>query len=237
MEPTIYKPSIYNGAGVYKIGGADGGGGGPNVENVKFLANGLFYTDFPQSGSINGVTQDPTFPITGLPVINSNNISSDGVYFQNNFIKKIYSNLVSFTIDFWFKGISHNRNYTPYFIGFSRLNENDYMLTTDYYDGLTNFLFPKFFPVGLERFTLEKNIWHHIAGTFDNSGLKGSSKLFIDGYLIKTLNNYWTYSTEEYLLKLNKQSNTVYSLGQICIREGIVWDSNFTPPTTPYNLI
>ena len=27
MEPTIYKPSIYKGAGIYKIG-ADGGGGG-----------------------------------------------------------------------------------------------------------------------------------------------------------------------------------------------------------------
>ena len=27
MEPTIYKPSIYNGAGIYKIGGGGGGGG------------------------------------------------------------------------------------------------------------------------------------------------------------------------------------------------------------------
>lgn len=28
MEPTIYKPSIYKGAGIYKIGGEGGGGGG-----------------------------------------------------------------------------------------------------------------------------------------------------------------------------------------------------------------
>ena len=27
MEPTIYKPSIYKGAGVYKTGAAGGGGG------------------------------------------------------------------------------------------------------------------------------------------------------------------------------------------------------------------
>ena len=26
MEPTIYKPSIYKGAGIYKAGGAGGGG-------------------------------------------------------------------------------------------------------------------------------------------------------------------------------------------------------------------
>lgn len=34
MEPTIYKPSIYNGAGIYKTG-ADGGGGGlPYLKNI-----------------------------------------------------------------------------------------------------------------------------------------------------------------------------------------------------------
>lgn len=237
MEPTILKtPRIYNGAGVYKTG-AEGGGGGANVENVKFLANGLLYTDLPKSGSITGATQDDTFPVTGLPVINSDNISIGGVYFQNDFIKKIYSNLVSFTIDFWFKGISHNFNYTPYFIGFSRLENNDFMLTTNYNNNFTNFLFAKFFPESVERFRMERNIWHHVAGTFDNGKSKGSSKLFIDGILIRTLNNYWSYDTTEYLLKLNKQSNTNYSLGQICIREGIVWESDFTPPTTPYKMI
>lgn len=35
MEPTIYKPSIYNGAGIYKTG-ADGGGGGGGY-NGKFI--------------------------------------------------------------------------------------------------------------------------------------------------------------------------------------------------------
>lgn len=28
MEPTIYKPSIYKGAGIYKTGTEGGGGGG-----------------------------------------------------------------------------------------------------------------------------------------------------------------------------------------------------------------
>lgn len=31
MEPTIYKPSIYKGAGIYKLGGGGGGGGGDAV--------------------------------------------------------------------------------------------------------------------------------------------------------------------------------------------------------------
>lgn len=33
MEPTIYKPSIYKGAGIYKTG-AEGGGGGGNIVHI-----------------------------------------------------------------------------------------------------------------------------------------------------------------------------------------------------------
>lgn len=35
MEPTIYKPSIYKGAGIYKIG-AEGGGGGGDVPSEDY---------------------------------------------------------------------------------------------------------------------------------------------------------------------------------------------------------
>ena len=34
MEPTIYKPSIYKGAGIYKAGAAGGGGGVPYLKNI-----------------------------------------------------------------------------------------------------------------------------------------------------------------------------------------------------------
>ena len=57
MEPTIYKPSIYKGAGIYKTGaGGGGGGGGETVEiggikyNVisigsqKWLDRNLYFT-------------------------------------------------------------------------------------------------------------------------------------------------------------------------------------------------
>ena len=34
MEPTIYKPSIYKGAGIYKAGAEGGGGGGGDVAEI-----------------------------------------------------------------------------------------------------------------------------------------------------------------------------------------------------------
>lgn len=41
MEPTIYKPSIYKGAGIYKAG-AEGGGGGGIPDNIKLFDAVLF---------------------------------------------------------------------------------------------------------------------------------------------------------------------------------------------------
>lgn len=39
MEPTIYKPSIYNGAGIYKSAAGGGGGGGVDVSEYFILAD------------------------------------------------------------------------------------------------------------------------------------------------------------------------------------------------------
>lgn len=39
MEPTIYKPSIYKGAGIYKTGAEGGGGGGDLPDAFEFLEN------------------------------------------------------------------------------------------------------------------------------------------------------------------------------------------------------
>ena len=43
MEPTIYKPSIYNGAGIYNNGAGGGGGGGGEetvtIGGVKLIPN------------------------------------------------------------------------------------------------------------------------------------------------------------------------------------------------------
>lgn len=52
MEPTIYKPSIYKGAGIYKTGTEGGGGGGgisdKNVYSV-FFANSFNYINLNNS--------------------------------------------------------------------------------------------------------------------------------------------------------------------------------------------
>jgi hypothetical protein len=49
MEPTIYKPSIYNGAGIYKAGAEGGGGGGGVIptpegyESIDYLEINRIY--------------------------------------------------------------------------------------------------------------------------------------------------------------------------------------------------
>lgn len=213
------------------------GGGEANVENVKFLANGLLYTDFPLQGSINGYTIDNTFPVSGLPVINWNNISSGGVYFRNDFIKNFLVGNTDCTLDLWFKGISHNYQYTPYFVGFSRLNESDNMLSCDYGNDLNNFLWTPFFPGdGGSRFSMTKDVWHHLAVEVEKIN-SNTMKLYIyvDGILKKAYNSY-THSDQEYYLKIHHQNGTNFSVGQICIREGLVWTENFTPPTEAYRI-
>ena len=65
MEPTIYKPSIYKGAGIYK-GAAGGGGGGGDELGVKILnkwyriikANNLYWLAEDLRADIPGITFD-----------------------------------------------------------------------------------------------------------------------------------------------------------------------------------
>lgn len=45
MEPTIYKPSIYKGTGIYKLGGGGGGGGGGGAYVVEQMPNSDFGND------------------------------------------------------------------------------------------------------------------------------------------------------------------------------------------------
>lgn len=46
MEPTIYKPSIYKGAGIYKIG-SEGGGGGGDLVLLKGTSGNYNNTTWP----------------------------------------------------------------------------------------------------------------------------------------------------------------------------------------------
>lgn len=49
MEPTIYKPTIYNASTIYKTGaeGGGGGGGGNGIACIRCLAIGSYYYEIP----------------------------------------------------------------------------------------------------------------------------------------------------------------------------------------------
>ena len=79
MEPTIYKPSIYKGAGIYKIG-AEGGGGG------RVEIGGKFYS-FVKIGSLFWTAQnldyiDSNIILGGTPTYDEN--AAHAWYYQNN---------------------------------------------------------------------------------------------------------------------------------------------------------
>lgn len=229
----IVQPSILNGPTVYNTGaGGGGGGGGPQyTENIVLLLNGITDISQPIAGSVTP-SIDNDFPIENLKVFSSANCTSTGVYYEPNI-----PNDNIFTLDFWFKGISHSRNVTPYLIGLSRLNENDYILSTNYNDDLTNFLFEGWIS-GLNRFVMEKGIWHHVCvenrpfnSTYDERFL------FVDGKIKIHGTNF--YKVDWNTLKLNFGSGynrTLYEIGQICIRNSIVWEQDFTPPDYAYSL-
>lgn len=62
MEPTIYKPSIYKGAGIYKAG-AEGGGGGNDYGAVYF---GDIYYPYTKIGSLYWTTSNLCFYGNGI---------------------------------------------------------------------------------------------------------------------------------------------------------------------------
>ena len=90
MEPTIYKPSIYKGAGIYNIGGGGGGGGGIPPEVPEEYLQG-YAVDNPNGlGDANGLINIPVNNITSSDYIEVNlypihhNNDGEGVRFLDN---------------------------------------------------------------------------------------------------------------------------------------------------------
>jgi uncharacterized protein (TIGR02145 family) len=82
MEPTIYKPSIYKGAGIYKTGAEGGGGGGFGRVEI----GGKFYS-FIKIGSLFWTVQnldytDINIILGGTPTYDEN--APHAWYYQNN---------------------------------------------------------------------------------------------------------------------------------------------------------
>ena len=64
MEPTIYKPSIYNGAGIYKAGAEGGGGGGGGVPYLKNIMPTTGVKVVDENGYIGGDFLGVYYPST-----------------------------------------------------------------------------------------------------------------------------------------------------------------------------
>lgn len=224
------NPSIYNSISIYNGGGGGGGGNSPvYTEDIEVLLNGIIETEQPSSGTVSA-SIDNTFPIENLKVYSSENITSSGVEFSG-----LIPSSNEFTLDFFFKGISHNRQITPFFIGFK---ESYAFLQTNYNDDITNFFWDLFqIDYGI-RYQMEKGIWHHVA--IENrpvNSTKDERWFFIDGVLKSHYDNYPTVDFSSQTLQFGAgYPKTLYELGQICIRSKVVWTENFNPPDRAYSL-
>lgn len=231
---TIFNaPSIYEQPTIYKGGGGSPTPPGPQppeyVENVEVLLNGIIETEQPVNGTVSP-TVDSTFPIENLEVYNSANVTPNtGVQFSS----KIPAGN-EFTLDFWFKGISHDYQYTPSIIGFKDVS----FMECNWNNGLTDFYWTSFQQNGLWRFHIDLGAWHHIA--VENKPISATEDeryLFVDGELKQHYNNYSHVDFSAHDLVFGgAYPHSRYNLAQICIRNEIVWTENFTPPTRAYSL-
>lgn len=111
MEPTIYKPSIYKGAGIYKTG-ADGGGGGrfEGSYNIS-AATSTVSVNTPYYVGIDGekfFSKNTRFCVSTKDIYNWNNINKieAAVKFNCNAVNASY-NLAGVYI----RGVDDNGNY------------------------------------------------------------------------------------------------------------------------------
>lgn len=74
MEPIIYKPSIYNGAGIYKTGANGGGGGGGDVTIIEI--GGIKYPT-KKIGSKLWFLENLALEWPGLNVLNGTGYNND----------------------------------------------------------------------------------------------------------------------------------------------------------------
>ena len=89
MEPTIYKPSIYKGTGIYKTGAEGGGGGIPPEVPAEYLQgyavdnpNGLGDTNGLISIPVNNITSSDYIEVNLYPIHHNND--GEGVRFLDN---------------------------------------------------------------------------------------------------------------------------------------------------------
>lgn len=135
----------------------------------------------------------------------------------------------SFTIEAWVYCTSweNSDNYNWYRL-FGSTNEDHVFFSqadnSRYYGslGVTNYYF-----------TLNKNSWNHVAITYSNRQVK----YYINGVLQKTVMSTQSFSS---LTPYIGSKNTSYLqpsyIDEFRISEGVLYTSNFTPPTSPFTV-
>ena len=243
-EPTIYKPSVYNAKTIYNTG-AGGGGGGNNpiyTPNIALLLNGVTDTEQPVSGGCSPVT-DADFPIENLKVYNSNNAqNNNGVYYKSDATKNCLEDTeTGWTIDYWFKPIQYKYQATPFYVSFASAidpTNNDRALSGRYGEDMLNYYYDGFLSNPYAQIQITKGVWSHLC--IENKKItstKDERYCFLNGRLKYHDTNFTHLTWEDLYIKfmLNK-NNIIYSIGQFCLRSGIVWTEDFTPPTQAYSL-
>jgi uncharacterized protein (TIGR02145 family) len=82
MEPTIYKPSIYKGAGIYKIGAEGGGGGGGNT--IKIGTHDYKWVLMPDGKKWLAQNLELIFPTLVIGETSSTSSYPQAHYYDNN---------------------------------------------------------------------------------------------------------------------------------------------------------
>lgn len=87
MEPMIYKPSIYKGAGIYKAG-AEGGGGGAVAITTKMIDSEVGIKVVDENGYV-GATLTDYFPHVGNTYYNNYAIVVEGADFSQSGLGRV----------------------------------------------------------------------------------------------------------------------------------------------------
>lgn len=89
MEPTIYKPGIYKGAGIYKAGAEGGGGGGGAVAiTTKMIDSEVGIKVVDENGYV-GATLTDYFPHVGNTYYNNYAIVVEGADFSQSGLGRV----------------------------------------------------------------------------------------------------------------------------------------------------
>ena len=238
------NPRINNGDGIYNGGGGGGGGGGgANINNCFLLLSGIMESEPPIRGKISP-TSDIDLPIPGILCYRNANADSDyGVaYGSTDFTSKLMDTATGWTMDCWFKPVQKIESFTPHFLAFTTdiSNDTDWNLDLSmyYYSNLNSFLWDSFLYPSSMEFNITQNEWHHLAISEHNvTSTHDERFLFVDGHLIQHKVDWPKTTFNNMKLRFGGSRGRIeYKFAQICFRTGIVWESDFTPPTEPYRL-